>query len=431
MILNTGGFQMNNKYDKKNLKIIQKLSPVVGSFLENELKRQGETIELIASENFCSEAIKAACGSAFTNKYAEGYPTHRYSGREMRYYGGCENVDNLEEYCCNMWREVFKTDYHVNVQPHSGSQANFAAYMSILNPHDKILSMSLDNGAHLTHGASVNFSGKLYNMSFYNTDKDGRIDYKNIYDHIISDQPKLVLAGASAYSREIDFKQIKQMIIKATIVIKEQINKEYHIPYFMVDMAHIAGLIAAGVHQSPFGVADIITTTTHKTLRGPRGGLIFCKKELAKSVDGAVFPGSQGGPLEHIIAGKAICAEEACTKEYKDYIRRVVLNCKVMAEEFKKLGYKIVTNGTDNHLFLIDLRHNHPAITGLQVQEACDKNNITLNKNCVPNESRSPKETSGIRIGTAAMTTKGYTAIDFIEVTHKIDKIICELDGKK
>ena len=349
----------------------------------------------------------------------------------MRYYGGCENVDNLEEYCCNMWREVFKTDYHVNVQPHSGSQANFAAYMSVLNPHDKILSMSLDNGAHLTHGSSVNFSGKLYNMSFYNTDKDGRIDYKNIYDHIISDQPKLVLAGASAYSREINFKQIKQMIIKATIVIREKINKEYHTPYFMVDMAHIAGLVAAGVHQSPFGVADIITTTTHKTLRGPRGGLIFCKKELAKSVDGAVFPGSQGGPLEHIIAGKAICAEEACTKEYKDYIRRVVLNSKVMAEEFKKLGYKIVTNGTDNHLFLIDLRYNHSTITGLQVQEACDRNNITLNKNCVPNESRSPKETSGIRIGTAAMTTKGYTATDFIEVAHKIDKIICELDGKK
>lgn len=387
----------------------------VFNYIAKEQERQANTVELIASENFVSENVLRAVGSCLTNKYSEGYPAVRASGNSGRYYGGCKYIDELEEYCCAKWREVFNTDYHVNVQPHSGSSANLAAYMAVLKPGDRILAMSLDNGGHLTHGSMANFSGKLFSMEFYDVDANGLINYDDIAAKVVQFQPKLVVAGASAYSRVIDFKKIKSIIDNATMDIK---------PIFMVDMAHIAGLVAAGEHPSPFGYADLITTTTHKTLRGPRGGMIFCKPEYAQCIDSAVFPGTQGGALQHIIAGKAVAAEECCTVEYKQYIQQVVKNCKAMSEEFINLGYDVVTGGTDNHLFLIDLSRTHPNITGKQVQDILDEHGITLNKNCVPGEKRRPMETSGIRIGTAAMTTKGYNEQDFITVAHRIDKII-------
>ena len=397
------------------------LKSKVFEIIEKEKYRQKITCELIASENFVSEDVMRAVGSCLTNKYSEGYPAVRTSGNKGRYYGGCRYVDELEEYCCDKWREAFNTDYHVNVQPHSGSQANMAAYFSVLKPGDTILAMSLDNGGHLTHGSSVNFSGKLFNTVFYNVDANGFIDYDDIDRKIKESNPALVLAGASAYSRIIDFERIYN-------IIKANSTDEYK-PYFMVDMAHIAGLIVAGDHPSPFGLADIITTTTHKTLRGPRGGMIFCRPELAKKVDSAVFPCCQGGALQHVIAGKAVAAEEACTDEYKEYIHRVVLNCKAMCDEFIRLGYKVVTGGTDNHLFLLDLTET--GLTGKEVQDELDLHGITLNKNCIPNETRSPMQTSGVRIGTAAMTTKGYCACNFVAVAHKIDYVIKDMMRKK
>lgn len=388
----------------------------VFDIIEKEKHRQDTTVELIASENFVSENVLKAVGSCLTNKYSEGYPANHKSGSKGRYYGGCEYIDELEEYCCDMWRKVFNTDYHVNVQPHSGSSANLAAYMSVLKPGDTILAMSLNNGGHLTHGSSVNFSGKLFNMKFYDVNADGFIDFNDVKSKAEEFRPKLILAGASAYSRIIDFEKFAE--------IAKSVGA-----YFMVDMAHIAGLIAAGDHPSPFGLADIITTTTHKTLRGPRGGLIFCKPELAKKVDSTIFPGTQGGPLEHVIAGKAVAAEEACTEEFKNYIHDVVGNCKAMCDEFISMGYKIVTGGTDNHLFLVDLTAT--GLTGKEVQDELDKHHITLNKNCVPTETRSPQQASGVRIGTAAMTTKGYKKDDFIKVAHDIDKVIKEMQERK
>lgn len=409
---------MNNWYDEGILSTITEESPEVAKILEKEMNRQDNTVELIASENYVSNAIKAACGSVFTNKYAEGKPY-------ARYYGGCENVDELESYCQKKWLEVFGvTDtYHVNVQPHSGSQANMAAYMAVLNPGDTILSMSLDNGGHLSHGSKVNFSGKLYNIVSYNVDSNGFIDYEDLEKKIRYYKPQLILAGASAYSQIIDFERIHK-IIEAVRLDRFVGYDEDYSPYFMVDMAHIAGLVACGEHPSPFGYADIITTTTHKTLRGPRGGLIFCKNKLAKKIDSAVFPGTQGGPLEHIIAAKAICAEEALTPEYHEYIHNVVVNCKAMADEFIKMGYDVITGGTANHLFLIDLSKTHPNLSGKMVQDELDKYKITVNKNCVPNEKRSPAQTSGIRIGTAAMTTKGWDETDFIDCVYWINDII-------
>ena len=390
----------------------------VFDIIKNEEKRQRDTVELIASENFVSDNVLKAVGSCLTNKYSEGYPAYRQTGNKGRYYGGCQYVDELEEYCCEKWKEVFNTDYHANVQPHSGSSANFAAYMSVLNPGDTILAMNLSNGGHLTHGSAVNFSGKIFHTVFYDVDDKGFIDYDDIEKKILQYHPQLILAGASAYSREIDFRRIAD-IIKST---SENISS--YNPYFMVDMAHIAGLIVSGDHQSPFGIADIITTTTHKTLRGTRGGLIFCKPELARKVDSAVFPCCQGGALQHIIAGKAVTAEEDCTPEYKTYIHNVVKNCKAMCAEFIRLGYSVVTGGTDNHLFLIALSQTHPNLTGKAVQDELDRHGITLNKNCVPGEMRKPSEASGIRIGTAAMTTKGYTESDFIAVANRINDII-------
>ncbi len=402
----------NSTYNVDNFEFIKKTSPVVGGLIEKEYNRQKNNVELIASENYCSEAVLAACGSCLSWKYAEGYPYVRTSGNTSRYYGGTEFVDELEEYCCDMWRKVFDTDYHVNVQPHSGSQANFAAYKAILNPGDTILSLSLDNGGHLTHGSSVNFSGKLYNMVFYDVDERGYIDMQDVRKKALACRPQLILTGASAYSRTIDFAAFAE--------IAKEVGA-----YFMVDMAHIAGLVAGGAHPSPFGYADIITTTTHKTLRGPRGGLIFARPELAKKIDSAVFPYAQGGPLEHIIAGKAVCAEEALRPEYKEYVHQVVKNCKALSDEFIRLGYKVVTGGTDNHLILLDL--SDEPFSGRVLQEECDKVGITLNKNCVPCEKRSPKETSGVRIGTAPMTTRGYKEEDFVKVVRRIDELIKKL----
>lgn len=381
-----------------------------------EQARQNSTVELIASENFVSENVMKAVGSCLTNKYSEGYPAQRPSGNRGRFYGGCQYVDELEEYCCRQWQTVFQTDYHVNVQPHSGSSANLAAYMSVLKPGDTILAMSLNNGGHLTHGSPVNFSGKLFHMEFYGVDENGFIDYEDVRRKARECRPQLILAGASAYSRTIDFPAFADAAREAGA-------------YFMVDMAHIAGLVAAGDHPSPFGLADIITTTTHKTLRGTRSGLIFCRPELAKRVDSAVFPGCQGGALQHVIAGKAVTAEEASTEEFREYIHAVVRNCKAMCDEFISMGYKVVTGGTDNHLFLLDLTDT--GLTGKAVQDELDRHGITLNKNCVPNESRSPQQTSGVRIGTAAMTTKGYTEQDFIAVARQIDRIIRDMQDMR
>ena len=402
----------------------------IWDILDKELNRQEHTIELIASENYPSDEVLAAVGTRFALKYTEGYPSKEsvekfqkehpdyvHTGNTGRYYGGCENFDSLELYCRYMWQKVFNTDYHVNCQPHSGSSANMEVYASVLEPGDTILSMSLQNGSHLTHGSPVNFSGKLYNMVFYGTDDRGYIDYQDIYNKILEYKPKMVVVGASAYSRIIQYDQIKELIDKAG----EQIG---FTPYMFVDMAHVAGLIAGGVHPSPFGYASFITTTTQKSMRGNRGGIIFCKPELAKKVDSAVFPYAQGGSLMNEIAGKAVTAEEALRPEFKTYAQMVVANAKAMAEEFVKMGYDVVTGGTDNHMFLLDFSKTHPNLTGKMVQDELDKHGITLNKNSVPNEKRSPMQTSGVRIGTPAQTTLGYGPDDFIKVAHMIDEII-------
>ena len=388
----------------------------VFDLIGQEELRQATTVELIASENFVSSDVLRAVGSCLTNKYSEGYPAHRAMGNQGRYYGGCHIVDELEEYCVSKWKEVFSTDYHVNVQPHSGSSANLAAYMALLQPGDTVLSMSLSNGGHLTHGSPVNFSGKLYDLHFYDVDDDGFIDYDGMEQLARRLHPKLILAGASAYSRTIDFARFAAAAQEVGAC-------------FMVDMAHIAGLVAAGEHPSPFGLADVITTTTHNTLRGPRGGLIFCRPELAKKVDSAVFPGTQGGPLQHVIAGKAVAAEEALTPAFRAYARSVVDNCRAMAAEFMAMGYRVVTGGTDNHLFLLDLTDT--GLTGKEVQEELDRCGITLNKNCVPGDRRSPFQTSGVRIGTAAMTTRGYTAEDFCRIARRIDEVIRGMMAEK
>ena len=383
------------------LEDIQAVDMEVAQAITDELDRQNSHIELIASENWVSPAVMSAMGSVLTNKYAEGYPGKRY-------YGGCECVDVVEELARERAKELFGCEY-VNVQPHSGAQANMAVQFAILKPGDTIMGMNLDHGGHLTHGSPVNFSGSYFHVVPYGVNDEGYIDYDKVEELAMECKPKMIIAGASAYARTIDFKRFREIADACGAVL-------------MVDMAHIAGLVAAGDHPSPFGLADIITTTTHKTLRGTRGGLIFCKPELAKRIDSAVFPCCQGGALQHIIAGKAVTAEEACTDKFKNYIHAVVRNCKAMCDAFISMGYKVVTGGTDNHLFLLDLTET--GLTGKAVQDELDKHGITLNKNCVPNETRSPQQTSGVRIGTAAMTTKGYTAEDFVSVAHIIDNII-------
>ena len=372
-----------------------------------EMIRQRDTIELIASENFVSDDVMRAVGSCLTNKYAEGYPGHRY-------YGGCDRVDEIEEYARYLYKKLFDESYHVNVQPHSGSNANIAAYMAVLKPGDTVLAMDLTCGGHLSHGSPVNISGKVFNFHKYGVDEDGFLNYGELEEKAHECRPRLIVAGASSYPRAIDFERIER--------IAREVNA-----LFMVDMAHIAGLIATGFHESPFGLADIVTTTTHKTLRGPRGGMIFCRPELAKKVDSAVFPGTQGGPLMHVIAGKAVAAEEALQNSYRDYISAVVRNASAMASYFKINGYDVVTGGTDTHLFVLDFSRTHPTLTGRELQDALDNHGITLNKNCVPNERRSPADTSGVRIGTPAMTTKGFSLKDFITTAMRINNIVKSL----
>ena len=367
-----------------------------------------------------------ALGSCLTNKYSEGYPAQREdNGRKGRYYGGCEYVDQIEEYCCHKWREVFSTDYHVNVQPHSGSQANMAAYLSVIKPGDTILAMNLNNGGHLTHGSSVNFSGRLFHTAFYDVDENGFLNYDDIAEKIRTYRPALVLAGASAYSRIIDFDRIYKIICDTAEEVKrEQGYDGWEIgrPYFMVDMAHIAGLIAAGAHPTPFGLADIITTTTHKTLRGPRGGMILCREEYAKAIDKAIFPGTQGGPLMHVIAGKAVCFAEALRPEFRAYQHQIVLNAAALAGRLLERGVKLVSGGTDNHLMLVDLTGRE--MSGKRLETLLGQANITLNKNTVPNETRKPTITSGVRIGTPAVTTRGMNQADMAEIADMIADVI-------
>ena len=381
--------------------------------MDKELTRQKEGIELIASENFASQAVMEAMGSHLTNKYAEGYPNKRY-------YGGCYIVDEIEELARNRAKKLFNAE-HANVQPHSGSQANMAVYFTILNPGDTVLGMDLSNGGHLTHGSPVNFSGKLFNFISYGLDNNTEmINYEDVRELAIKHKPKLIVAGASAYSRTIDFKKFRE--------IADEVGA-----YLMVDMAHIAGLVATGHHPSPVPYADFVTSTTHKTLRGPRGGLILCKEKYAKDLDKNIFPGMQGGPLMHVIAAKAVCFNEALDPSFTDYISNVVDNCKVLGEELVKRGFKLVSNGTDNHLILVDLSDKN--ITGKEAENLLDSIGITVNKNTVPNEKRSPFVTSGIRIGTAAVTTRGFDKEAMLEVASiiadAIDNEQCNIEELK
>ena len=381
---------------------LKKEDKEIYDLMKKELKRQEKGIELIASENFVSRAVMEAMGSHLTNKYAEGYPGKRY-------YGGCGIVDKVEEIARQRAKELFGAE-HVNVQPHSGSQANMAVYFTILKPGDTVLGMDLSNGGHLTHGSPVNFSGKLFNFVSYGVDENTEtIDYNNVRELALKHKPKLIVAGASAYSRIIDFKKFKE--------ICDEVNA-----YFMVDMAHIAGLVATGAHPSPVPYADFVTSTTHKTLRGPRGGLILCKEKYAKDLDKNIFPGMQGGPLMHIIAAKAVCFKVALDSSFKTYIDNVVLNCNVLGEELVKYGFKLVSNGTDNHLILVNLSNKN--ITGKEAENLLDSIGITVNKNTVPNEKRSPFVTSGIRIGTAAVTTRGFDVEAMKEIANIINEAI-------
>ena len=371
----------------------------IKELIDKELKRQQDGIELIASENFTSKAVMEAMGSYLTNKYAEGYPNKRY-------YGGCYIVDEIEDIARERAKKLFGAE-HANVQPHSGSQANMAVYLSILETGDTVLGMDLSHGGHLTHGASVNFSGKLYNFISYGVNKETEvIDYEEVREIALKNKPKLIVAGASAYSRIIDFKKFRE--------ICDEVGA-----YFMVDMAHIAGLVATGAHPSPVPYADFVTSTTHKTLRGPRGGLILCKEKYAKQLDKTIFPGIQGGPLIHTIAAKAVCFKEALDPSYKVYIDNVVKNCNTLSEELKNYGFKIVSDGTDNHLILIDL--NNKNITGKEAEHILDSIGITVNKNTVPNETKSPFVTSGIRIGTPAVTSRGFNTEDMKEIASIIN----------
>ncbi|MGL5477792.1 MAG: serine hydroxymethyltransferase [Clostridium sp.] len=385
-----------------NFDNLKKTDVKIYDLIEEEVERQEEGIELIASENFTSEAVMEAMGSYLTNKYAEGYPAKRY-------YGGCYVVDKIEDIARDRACKLFNAE-HANVQPHSGSQANMAVYFTILEPGDTVLGMDLSHGGHLTHGSGVNFSGKLFNFVSYGVDKETEvIDYENVRKIALECKPKLIVAGASAYARKLDFKRFKE--------IADEVGA-----YLMVDMAHIAGLVAAGVHESPVPYADFVTSTTHKTLRGPRGGLILCKEKFAKDLDKNIFPGIQGGPLMHVIAGKAVCFKEALEPEFKTYMENVILNCKVLGEELIKHGFKLVSSGTDNHLILVDLTNKD--ITGKEAEQLLDKVGITLNKNSIPDEKRSPFVTSGVRIGTAAITTKGYNAEDMKEIASIINDVI-------
>lgn len=366
-----------------------------------ERKRQTCGLELIASENIVSDSVLEAAGSILTNKYAEGYPGKRY-------YGGCEVVDKVENLARDRMKELFGAEY-ANVQPHSGSQANMAAYMAVLEVGDKILGMDLSNGGHLTHGSPVNFSGQLYDFKHYGVDENGFIDYEDVRRLAKEHQPKAIVAGASAYPREINFEKFREIADEVGALL-------------IVDMAHIAGLVATGEHPNPVPYADIVTTTTHKTLRGPRSGAILCKEAYGKAIDKSVFPGMQGGPLEHVIAAKAVCFKEAMGDDFKSYIKQVKENAQALAKELMDLGYELVSGGTDNHLMLIDLRNKE--LTGKEAEKMLGEVDITVNKNTVPNETQSPFVTSGIRMGTAALTTRGFKEEDMIKVARLIDECL-------
>lgn len=381
-----------------NLDNIKNIDPEIYNTIELEMNRQESKIELIASENFTSYAVMEAMGSPLTNKYAEGYPNKRY-------YGGCEYVDITENIARERMCKLFGAD-HANVQPHSGSQANMGVYMAVLEPGDKVLGMNLSHGGHLTHGSPVNFSGKLYKFISYGVNEDGYIDYEELRKMALEEKPKMIVAGASAYSRIINFERIRE--------ICDEIGA-----YMMVDMAHIAGLVAAGLHPSPVPYADFVTTTTHKTLRGPRGGAILCKEQFAKAVDKTIFPGIQGGPLMHIIAAKAVCFKEAMSEDFKAYQGKVLENAQTLANALIERGFNLVSGGTDNHLMLVDLRNKN--ITGKEAEHLLDEVGITVNKNTVPFETLSPFVTSGIRIGTPATTTRGFGKEEMIEIADIIN----------
>lgn len=382
---------------------ILKTDPEIAQAITDEMKRQNSHIELIASENWVSKAVMAAMGSPLTNKYAEGYPSKRY-------YGGCQCVDVVENLARDRAKELFGCDY-VNVQPHSGAQANLAVYFAMIKPGDKILGMNLDHGGHLTHGSPVNLSGKYFKSTFYGVNDEGVIDYDVVRQRAIEEKPKLIIAGASAYARIIDFKKFRE--------IADEVGA-----YLMVDMAHIAGLVAAGLHPSPIPYADVVTTTTHKTLRGPRGGMILWNEKANEkfNFDKAIFPGTQGGPLEHVIAGKAICFKEALQPEFKEYQQQILDNAQALANALLDRGVNLVSGGTDNHLMLVDLRNEN--VTGKELEKRLDSAHITCNKNAIPNDPRSPFLTSGVRLGTPAVTTRGMKEEDMEVIAEAISLVI-------
>lgn len=393
----------------ENIDYLCDYDPEVGQAMQKELGRQRHNIELIASENIVSEAVLKAMGSVLTNKYAEGYPGKRY-------YGGCECVDIVENIARDRAKKLFGAE-HVNVQPHSGAQANLAVYFALLNPGDTVLGMSLAEGGHLTHGSPVNMSGKYYNFVPYGINSEtGRLDYDALETLVKEHKPKLVVAGASAYPRVIDFERIANIAHANGALL-------------MVDMAHIAGLVAAGLHQSPFPFADIVTTTTHKTLRGPRGGMIMCKEEFAKTIDKAIFPGTQGGPLMHVIAGKAVCFGEALKPGFKEYQKQVLANSKALADALLGYGFDLVSGGSDNHLILVDLRTFN--VTGKEMEKKLDEVRITANKNAIPNDPQSPFITSGVRLGTPAVTSRGFDEDDMRVVAECIYNVASGNDTKE
>ena len=396
-------------YVENNLEFLNNYDPQIASAMKDELKRQRRNLELIASENIVSPAVMAAMGSILTNKYAEGYP-------DKRYYGGCEYVDAVENIARERAKKLFGAE-HANVQPHSGAQANTAVYFSILNPGDTVMGMNLTEGGHLTHGSPVNISGKYFNFVEYGVDPVTHfIDYDKVAEKAQKVKPKLIVCGASAYPRTINFEKFRQ--------IADSVGA-----YLMVDMAHIAGLVASGLHPNPVLFADFVTTTTHKTLRGPRGGMILCKEKYAKSIDKAIFPGTQGGPLMHIIAAKAVSFGEALTSEFKEYNKKVVENCKILARELINNGLTLVSGGTDNHLALLDLRGT--GVTGKELEKRLDGVYITVNKNTIPNEPLSPFITSGIRIGTAAVTTRGLGCDEMKQIAKFIALAVNDFENSK
>ncbi|MCB6201108.1 serine hydroxymethyltransferase [Extibacter muris] len=387
---------------------IKKADSEIAEAIISEMERQNSHIELIASENWVSKAVMAAMGSPLTNKYAEGYPGKRY-------YGGCQCVDVVENLARERAKKLFGCDY-ANVQPHSGAQANLAAYFAMVNPGDKVLGMNLDHGGHLTHGSPVNFSGKYFDIVSYGVNADGVIDYDDVREIALKERPKLIIAGASAYARTIDFKRFREIADEAGA-------------YLMVDMAHIAGLVAAGLHPSPIPYADVVTTTTHKTLRGPRGGMILCNREAADkfNFDKAIFPGTQGGPLEHVIAGKAVCFKEALEPEFKAYQQQIIDNAQALCKGLMDRGVRIVSGGTDNHLMLVDLSGEE--VTGKDLERRLDEAHITCNKNTIPNDPRSPFVTSGVRLGTPAVTTRGMKEGDMDAIAEAIVLVIKSEDN--